>query len=163
MGPYPPLHPASPSPLDPPSTYLLVHQFRLHLARQPGDTQSPGGRVGVSGSPNCREQKLALCGMLWAFGGHHRRQISSRAHRIPWVSLPEIMGATGTVPDTPKGGSWLLVSRDFEILQGPMPLFLPLTLWWSPCHPLSPTLPLISAYTDAPILALPMSFPFSEL
>lgn len=58
------LHCTQPHPtgLLPRSTYLLVHQFRLHLARQPGDTLRPGRKVGVSGSPNCGEQKLALWG-----------------------------------------------------------------------------------------------------
>lgn len=139
----PTLHHIQPLPIGAPSTYLLIHQFRLHLARQPGGTQSPGGRVGVSGSPNW-EQKLALFGVFWAFEGRHRKQISLGTDRTHWVSLSMITGATGITPATPKGGSRPLVSKDFEIPQVPTPMLsshLSVVAALPPCRPLAPTLP----------------------
>lgn len=59
--------------------------------------------------------------VFWVFGGHHRGQFS-----LGFMgSLPVITGTLGTASVTPKGGSWALGSRDFEIPQDPKPLHPP--------------------------------------
>lgn len=90
--------------------------------------KSPGGKVGVSGSPNW-EQKLALCGVFWAFEGHHRKQISLGADGTHWVSLSTITGATGITPATPKeeADRWSAGISKFLKLQ--RLCFLPVSLW----------------------------------
>lgn len=129
-----PFNTPKPSPLGVPSSYLLVHQFRLHTAWQLGDSagrRRQGGcvrdwKLGETKSRHCLGRSELLRGIeesgcLRAF----------EIHQKP-LSSPIITGALGLVPITPKGGNWSLVSRDVEIPRGPTPL---LFFFFSlPCH-----------------------------
>lgn len=119
-----PFNTPKPSPLGVPSSYLLVHQFRLHTAWQLGDSagrRRQGGcvrdwKLGETKSRHCLGRSELLRGIeesgcLRAF----------EIHQKP-LSSPIITGALGLVPITPKGGNWSLVSRDVEIPRGPTPL-----------------------------------------
>lgn len=69
FGGSPTLQNTQPSPLAIPSSYLLVHQFRLHIAWQLGDCRAEAARWVCRGLEAEENKKQALCGAVWAFGG----------------------------------------------------------------------------------------------
>lgn len=83
----PTLHCTQSFPTGTPSTYLLIHQFRLHLARQPGArrVQVEGGCIRVS---KLWEQKLALCGAVLGFWEIPQKADQSCGSRDPLGFCP---------------------------------------------------------------------------